>query len=64
MRQLLDALFELHPRLRGYIVDERGKLRHHVVAFIGDSVVRDKDRLEDPVPPDGELFLFQALSGG
>jgi sulfur-carrier protein len=63
VRELLDGLFTLHPQLRGYVMDETGAVRHHVVAYVGDEAV-DKANLDRPVPPDGELFLFQALSGG
>ncbi len=64
LREALDALFAGHPQLRGYVVDERGALRHHVVAFVNGAAVRDKELLADPVPADGEVYLFQALSGG
>ena len=64
VRQVLDAVFALHPVLRGYVVDERGALRHHVVAFVNDEPVRDKQSLAELVPPHGEVYVFQALSGG
>jgi molybdopterin converting factor small subunit len=64
VRELLKGLFAECPVLRGYLVDERGTLRHHVAAFVNGEVVRDKQKLDDPVPPGGELFLLQALSGG
>ena len=64
VRDLLDQLFTRHPNLRGYVLDEHGTLRHHVVAFVNGTAVRDKRALDDPVPPGGELYLFQALSGG
>ena len=64
VRELLDNLFAEHPQLRGYVLDERGAMRHHVVAFVGGSAVRDKAMLAEPVPEDGEIYLFQALSGG
>ena len=64
VRQALDAVFAQYPVLRGYIVDERGALRHHVVAFVNDEPVRDKQSLSESVPPDGEIYVFQALSGG
>ncbi len=63
VRELLDGLFARHPSLRGYVVDETGALRHHVVAYLADEAV-DKANLDRPVPPEGELYLFQALSGG
>ena len=34
VREALDARLRQYPVLRGYVVDERGALRHHVVAFV------------------------------
>ncbi len=64
VREALDQLFALHPGLRGYVVDERGTLRHHVVAFVNGAAVPDKATLADPVAAEDEIYLFQALSGG
>jgi len=64
LRDALDQLFALHPGLRGYVVDERGVLRHHVAAFVNGTAVADKITLADPIAPDAEVYLFQALSGG
>lgn len=64
VRELLDSLFAEHPILRGYIVDEHGTMRHHVVAFVNGTAIRDKQTLDDPVPSEGEVYIFQALSGG
>ena len=46
------------------ILDDQGSLRKHVAVFVGDQMVADRDRLSDPVEPGGEIFVFQALSGG
>lgn len=64
VREVLDALFVLCPILRGYVTDERGALRHHVVAFVDGVAVQDKAALAEPVPTNGEVHIFQALSGG
>jgi molybdopterin synthase sulfur carrier subunit len=64
VRDVLTHVFAEYPTLRGYVLDERGALRHHVVAFVNDEPVRDKQSLAEPVPPDAEVYLFQALSGG
>jgi sulfur-carrier protein len=64
VREVLDALFVLCPVLRGYVTDERGALRHHVVAFVDGVAVQDKATLTEPVPANGEVHIFQALSGG
>jgi hypothetical protein len=64
VREVLDTLFEVYPTLRGYVTDERGALRHHVVAFLDGAAVADKATLSEPVSPNSELYIFQALSGG
>jgi len=64
VREVLDALFARVPVLRGYVLDERGALRHHVVCFVNGVAVRDKAALSEPVPAGGEIYVFQALSGG
>jgi hypothetical protein len=64
VREALASAFAQFPVLRDYVVDERGALRHHVVAFVNNEPVRDKQSLAEPVPPDGEVYVFQALSGG
>jgi molybdopterin synthase sulfur carrier subunit len=64
VREVLESLFAEYPGLRGYAVDERGALRHHVVAFVDGAPVRDKTHLSEPVPAGGEVYLLQALSGG
>ena len=64
VRQALEAVFAQHPQLRGYLLDDQGGLRHHVAAFVNSEVVRDKESLQAPVPPEGEVYLVQALSGG
>jgi sulfur-carrier protein len=64
VRDVLQELFVLQPQIRGYVVDERGALRHHVVAFVNNEPVTDKTSLSEPVPAEGEVYIFQALSGG
>ena len=64
--QVLEAVFRDNPRLRGYVVDERGRLRKHMVVFLDGVAVRDRESLSDAIPVDGDaqVFVMQALSGG
>ncbi len=64
VRQVIDALCEEYPRLRGYLLEDQGALRQHVAAFVNGQVVRDKKALALPIDEHAELSLFQALSGG
>jgi molybdopterin converting factor small subunit len=61
---VIAALNQRYPGLADYIIDERGRLRQHVNIFIGDVLIRDRERLEDPVTEADQLFVLQALSGG
>jgi len=60
----LAQVFVEHPRLRGYVLDDQGAVRKHVVVFLDGETIADRATLSDPVPPGGELFISQALSGG
>lgn len=64
VRDTLAHVFADNPRLRGYVLDEHGAVRQHVTIFINDTTIRDRTGLTDPVEPDAEIFVLQALSGG
>ena len=64
LRDVLEDYFQAHAQARGYVLDDQGKLRHHMAAFIDGRQVRDRDRLSDPVAPDAVVDVIQALSGG
>ena len=57
-------MFAANPRLRGYVLDERGQLRKHVTIFVDDAPIRDRTTLTDAIDPETEVFVLQALSGG
>ncbi len=60
----LAAVFARRPVLRGYVLDDQGALRRHVAVYVNGQPVGDRARLTDPVGPDDEIYVFQALSGG
>ncbi len=64
VREVLASVFARYPRAEGYVVDEHGALRHHMVVFVDGEAVSDRRRLSDPVGPRSEVFVMQALSGG
>ena len=64
VRAVLDAYFARHPLVRDYVLDEHGALRQHVVIFVGEGRVTDREGLGEAVPPGTELWVMQALSGG
>ncbi|MFT5465150.1 MAG: molybdopterin synthase sulfur carrier subunit [Verrucomicrobiales bacterium] len=60
----LDAVFSEHPKLRSYLLDDRGAVRKHVAVIVNGETIADRENLSDPLKPDDEVFVMQALSGG
>ncbi len=64
VREALEQAFSREPRLRGYLLDDQGVLRKHMAVFVNGTAVKDRRHLNDPVGPEGEIAVIQALSGG
>ncbi len=64
VRAVLDAVFAANGRLRGYVLDDQAGLRRHMGIIVDGQSLRDRTGLSDPVQPDSEIFVLQALSGG
>ncbi|HJW09583.1 MAG TPA: MoaD/ThiS family protein [Holophagaceae bacterium] len=62
--EALDAVFAEHPLARGYVLDEHGALRYHMIIFIDGEAISDRRHLTDAVGERSEIFVMQALSGG
>jgi len=64
LAEIVARLDELHPGLKGYLVDDAGALRMHVNIFINEAILEDRARLGDAVSESDRVFIMQALSGG
>jgi molybdopterin synthase sulfur carrier subunit len=64
VNEALAAVFAAKPALRGYVLDDQGGLRRHVAVYVKGEPVRDRIKLSDPVGPEDEIYVFQALTGG
>jgi len=64
VRSALAQVFAAQPQARGYVLDEQGHLRKHVVVFVDGQRVRDRERLDDLVRESSEVYVMQALTGG
>jgi hypothetical protein len=60
VREALEKVFDAHPNLASYVLDDQGRLRKHVALFVDGARVT----LDDPVAPNAELCVLRALSGG
>ncbi len=64
VRAVLDAYFAANVAARGYVLDDQGGLRKHMVIFVDGRQITDRIGLADSVPQDGLVEVIQALSGG
>ncbi len=64
LREALEAAFEANPRLRGYVLDDQGHVRKHVVVFVDAQRLENRNDLSHPLRPDSRVYVLQALSGG
>lgn len=64
VRDVLDSYFQGNEKARGYVLDDQGRLRQHMAAFIDGRQIRDRDDLNEAVPPGAVIDVVQALSGG
>ena len=64
VKEVLDHIFNDSPRLRGYVVNERGAVRKHMTIFLDGELITDRRTLSDPVKENSEIYVMQALSGG
>lgn len=64
VREVLDQVFAANERARGYVLDEHGAVRKHMIVFVNGVMIRDRQTLSDSVATDAEIYVMQALSGG
>lgn len=64
VREALEAVFAGNPQARGYVLDDQGELRPHMVVFVDGQQVADRRALSDAVREGAEIYVMQALSGG
>ncbi len=64
VREVLDNYFREEPKVRGYVLDDQGALRRHVVVFVDGAQMRDRTHLAEAVSEGASIYVMQALSGG
>lgn len=64
VRMVIENLGQQFPGMRGYILDDQGRLREHVNIFLNNEPIKDRLKQSDIVMEQDEVFIMQALSGG
>ena len=60
----LFALYALYPGVRDRVVTEQGQVREHINLFVGEENIRYTGGLATPLPPNSEISIVPAVSGG
>jgi molybdopterin converting factor small subunit len=58
--EVLRALEQQHPDVKGWILDERGNIREHINVFVNKEYGRE----ETALGPDDRVHILPAISGG
>ena len=61
LRGALEAVFARTPKLRGYVLDDRGRVRRHVRVFVDGATESDLGR---SLSDGAEVYIMQSLTGG
>jgi molybdopterin synthase sulfur carrier subunit len=64
LRTALGKVFDKNPQIRGYLLDDQGVVRKHIAVFINNQLLQNRDNLDIDLPPNAEIYVMQALSGG
>ena len=64
VREVLAVVFAAQDRLGHYVLDDQGALRKHMSILVDGQRIMDIENLSDPVKPESEIWVMQALSGG
>ncbi len=64
LQTALESCFVEQPLLRDYILDERGHVRRHVIIFVDDQPISNRQEWDRALLPHSEVYVLQALSGG
>ena len=64
LREAFEQMFQEHPRLREYVMDQQGVLRQHISVFVDGEMLQQRGALEIPLGDRSDVFVMQALSGG
>jgi sulfur-carrier protein len=64
LREAFEALYRECPAVRDRLVTETGQLREHINVFVGTENTRFTGEFATPLPPDTQISILPAVSGG
>jgi sulfur-carrier protein len=58
--KVLRALEEQQPKTKGWVLDERSRIRRHVNVFVNGEMTR----VDMPLGPDDRVHIIPSITGG
>ena len=62
--QVLGALLDAHPTLKGRLMDEQGEVNRFINVYLNDEDVRFLENLETSVKDGDTLMIVPSIAGG
>jgi sulfur carrier protein ThiS len=64
LRGVLEAALRAAPDLANYVFDDQRCIRKHVAVFVNQSMVMDRQHLDQVLHSGDRVLVIQALTGG
>lgn len=64
LAEVLDAVAADYPLLKGYVLDDQGRVRRHIAIFVDGTMQPRETALGLALKESSNVYVLQALSGG
>jgi molybdopterin synthase sulfur carrier subunit len=64
VREVLSALQERYPKLKGRLLDEKNEVNRFVNVFLNEEDIRFLENLDTPVKDGDGVMIVPAIAGG
>ena len=61
---VIKALADVYPDLKAHLFTDNGQLRDFINLFVGGVNINNLQKLDTPVPDNGEVMVVPAIAGG
>jgi molybdopterin converting factor small subunit len=61
---VIKALADVYPDLKAHLFTDDGQVRDFINLFVGGVNINNLQKLDTPVPDNGEVMVVPAIAGG
>jgi hypothetical protein len=63
VREMLYSYLGGNERVKGYLFDDQGTLRHRLAIYVDGKLIRDRENLSDAVRETSTVYIMAILCG-